>query len=103
MREVSYSKLVDFWHRLCPKVVIGKPMTDLCLTSQQNTNQLVRAANIPEHVKDGCTKAQQEHLDYVQVDRESYGKTCSDVATTSSLTDEKTCTVFIQWHQALLL
>jgi len=62
-------------------------MTDLCLTCQQNTTKLVRAANLPEHKKADCIKAQQEHLDCAQVEREFYRKTCSDAAMTFSQTD----------------
>lgn len=69
---------------------MAKPMTDLCLTCQQNTTKLVRAANLPEHEKANCIKAQQEHLDCVQVEREFYRKTCSDAATTFSHTDADT-------------
>ena len=81
-QAVSYSKFVDLWNQFCPKVVVAKPMTDLCLTCQQNTTKLVRAANLPEHEKADCIKAQQEHLDCAQVEREFYRKTCSDAATT---------------------
>lgn len=34
-----------------PNVVVTKPMTDPCMTCQQNTTRLVRAANFPEHEK----------------------------------------------------
>ena len=81
---------VDLWHQFCPRVVVAKPMTDLCLTCQQNTTKLVRAANLPEHEKANCIKAQQEHLDCVQVEREFYRRTCSDAATTFSHTDADT-------------
>lgn len=81
---------VDLWHQFCPRVVVAKPMTDLCLTCQQNTTKLVRAANLPEHEKANCIKAQQEHLDCVQVEREFYRKTCLDAATTFSHTDADT-------------
>ena len=81
-QAVSYSKFVDLWHQFCPKVVVAKPMTDLCFTCQQNTTKLVRAANLPDHEKADCIKAQQEHLDCAQVEREFYKKTCSDAATT---------------------
>ena len=89
-QAVSYSKFVDLWHQFCPKVVVAKPMTDLCLTCQQNTTKLVRAANLPEHEKADCIKAQQEHLDCAQVEREFYRKTCSDAATIFSHTDADT-------------
>ena len=29
-QAVSYSKFVDLWNQFCPKVVVAKPMTDLC-------------------------------------------------------------------------
>ena len=56
-------------------------MTDLCLTCQQNTTKLVQAANLPEHEKADCIKAQREHLICTQVQREFYRKTCSDATT----------------------
>ena len=89
-QAVSYSKFVDLWNQFCPKVVVAKPMTDLCLTCQQNTTKLVRAANLPEHEKADFIKAQQEHLDCAQVEREFYRKTCSDAATTFSQIETET-------------
>ena len=44
-RVVSYSKVLEIWGKFFPNVVISKPMTDLCMTCQQNTNKLQRAAN----------------------------------------------------------
>ena len=69
-QAVCYSKFVDLWHQFCPKVVVAKPMTNICLTCQQNTTKLVRATNLPEHEKADSIKAQQEHLDCAQVERE---------------------------------
>ena len=65
-------------------------MTDLCFTCQQNTTKLVRAANLPDHEKADCIKAQQEHSDCVQVEREFYKKTCSHTATTFAHTVAET-------------
>ena len=100
-QAVSYSKFVDLWNQFCPKVVVVKPMTDLCLTCQQNTTKLVQAANLPEDEKADCIKAQQEHLDCAQVERVFYRKTCSDAAGDESKRNAQT--MFIQWHHALLL
>lgn len=36
-------------------------MTGLCMTSQQNTNKLQRAANVSEVEKSECIRAHQEH------------------------------------------
>ena len=51
-QSVSYSKFIDLWQQFCPKVVVAKPLTDLCFTCQQNTTKLVQAANLPEHEKE---------------------------------------------------
>ena len=57
-------------------------MTDLCSTCQQNTTKLLRAANLSELEKSNCIKAQHDHLNFAQAERELYQNTCSDVATT---------------------
>ena len=36
---VSYSKFLEIWGKFFPNVVISKPVTDLCMTCQQNTNK----------------------------------------------------------------
>lgn len=54
-------------------------MMDLCLTCQQNTTKLQRAANLSDEEKSDCVKAHQEHLDIAQSKRECYrnpGKEC---------------------------
>ena len=50
-RAVSYSKFLQIWGQFYPNVVVSKPMTDLCMTCQQNTNKLQRAANLSEREK----------------------------------------------------
>lgn len=75
---VSYKKFVDLWKQFYPNVVMVKQMTDLCFTCQQNTSKLLRAANLPEEEKSECVKAQQEHLNSVQTEREFYRKACED-------------------------
>ena len=83
-QSVSYSKFVDLWQQFCPKVVVAKPMTNLCFTCQQNTTKLVRAANLPEHEKADYIRAQQEHLDCAQTERDFYRQSCLDLAATLS-------------------
>ncbi|KAK2549844.1 hypothetical protein P5673_029666 [Acropora cervicornis] len=80
-QAVCYSKFVDLWLQFHPDVVGAKPMTDLCLTCQQNTTKLLRAANLPETEKSDCIKAQQDHLNCAQAEREFYRETCSSSAT----------------------
>ena len=57
VQAVSYSKFAELWQQFHPHVVVSKPMTDLCLTCQQNT-KLLRAANLSELEKSDCIKAQ---------------------------------------------
>ena len=78
-RAVSYKKFLQLWDEFYPDVVISKPMMDLCLTCQQNTTKLQRAANLSDEEKSDCVKAHQEHLDIAQSKRECYrnpGKEC---------------------------
>jgi len=82
VQAVCYSKFAELWQQFHPHVVVSKPLTDLCLTCQQNTTKLLRAANLSELEKSDCIKAQQDHLNCAQAERELYRNTCSDAATT---------------------
>ena len=75
---VGYTSFTKLWQQFHPDLVISKPMTDLCLTCQQNTAKLVRSANLPESEKSQCVLTQQEHLDRVQTERELYRNTCCE-------------------------
>ena len=77
-QAISYTKFIDLWKQFHPNVVVAKPMSDLCFTCQQNTSKLLRAANLPEAEKSECVKAQQEHLDSVQTERELYREVCKE-------------------------
>ena len=77
-RVVSYTKFIELWKQFHPNLVMGKPMTDLCFTCQQNTSKLLRAANLPESEKSECVRTQQYHLNSVQTERELYNKACDN-------------------------
>ena len=70
---VSYSKFLQIWGQFYPYVVMSKPMTDLCLTYQQNTNKLQRAANLLECEKVKCIRAHQDHINITQSERAGKG------------------------------
>ena len=53
-------------------------MTDLCLTCQQNTTKLLRAANLPDNEKSDCVREQQEHLDLALTERSVYKEACKE-------------------------
>ena len=68
-QAVSYKKFIQSWLDFFSDVVVAKPMTDLCLTCQQNTSKLQRAANLSESDKSDCIAAQQEHLNSAKAER----------------------------------
>ena len=82
VQAVSYSKFAELWQQFHPHVVVSKPMTDLCLTCQQNTTKLLRTANLSKLEKSDHIKAQQHHLNCAQAEQELYRNTCSDAAAT---------------------
>lgn len=79
-QAVSYSKFVELWTEFYPSVVVAKPMTDLCITCQQNTTKLLRAANLPDREKSDCVQAQQEHLNLALGERNMYKEACKEAA-----------------------
>ena len=74
----SYSKFLQIWGQFYPYVVISKPMTDLCMTCQQNMNKLQRAANLSEREKVECIKAHQDHINSAQSERDFYKTSCAN-------------------------
>lgn len=77
-QAVSYSKFLQLWGEFYPNIVVAKPMTDLCMTCQQNTNKLQRVANLSYNEKSESIKAHQDHINCAQAEREFYRKSCTD-------------------------
>ena len=77
-QTVCYTKFIDLWQQFHPNVVVAKPMSDLCLTCQQNTSKLLRSANLPDREKSECVQVQQEHLNRVQTERQLYRRVCEE-------------------------
>ena len=76
-QAISYSKFVELWEQFNPNLVVAKPMTDICLTCQQNTTKLLRAANLPDNDKSDCVREQQEHLNLALTERNVYKEACN--------------------------
>lgn len=77
-QAVCYTKFIKLWEQFHPEIVVAKPMTDLCLTCQQNMSKLLRSANLPDREKSQCVLAQQEHLNCVQTERDLYRNACTE-------------------------
>ena len=75
---MCYTKFIKLWEQFPLEVIVAKPMTDLCLTCQQNTSKLLRSANLPDSEKSECVLAQQEHLNCVQAEGDLYRNACNE-------------------------
>ena len=80
-QAVCYTTFLKLGEHFHASVVVAKPMTDLCLTCQQNTSKLVRSANLPDREESECILAQQENLDCVQTERDFYRNACAEAKT----------------------
>ena len=78
MRAISRRKFLQLWEEFYPNVVIAKPMTDLCLTCQENTTQLQRASNLSDREKLERLRTHQEHLNRAQTEQEFYKHSCAE-------------------------
>ena len=87
---VCYTKFIDLWKQFHLNVVVAKPISDLCLTCQQNTSKLVRSANLPDREKCACIQAHQQHLNCVQMEREVYRKVCLEAETSFKTLENET-------------
>jgi len=45
IHAVAYTTFCNYWRTLMPQIVVGKPMSDLCWTCQQNSNIILKAVN----------------------------------------------------------
>ena len=77
-RAVGSSKFFQMWEQFYPDVVISKPMTDLCITCQQNANKLQRAANLLGSEEAEILKDNQDHINSAQHEREFYRNSCTN-------------------------
>ena len=50
-KTAAYSTFCKLWKQLLPQIVVARPMTDLCLTCQQNSTAIIHSANLCEEVK----------------------------------------------------
>ena len=77
-QAVCNTTFTKLWEQFHPDVVVTKPMTDLCLTCQQNTLKLLRSANLSDRAKSECVLAKQHHLNFMETERDLYKNICSE-------------------------
>lgn len=60
--HISWAKFHSLWSELVPDISTIKPATDLCFKCQQNTNMIVKSANLPEDEKSEQLKVAETHF-----------------------------------------
>ena len=50
-RNVSYKTFLKIWKRYNPRLIVMKPMTDLCAVCQENSKLILHVSNKPESEK----------------------------------------------------
>lgn len=50
-QAVAYTTFITLWRTLLSHIVVGRPMSDLCWTCQQNSNIILKAVNKPVEEK----------------------------------------------------
>ena len=54
--SVAYTTFCNYWRTLLPHIIVGKPMTDLCWTCQQNSSIILKAVNKSTEEKSAVSK-----------------------------------------------
>jgi hypothetical protein len=57
IKAAAYTTFTSLWRQLAPHITVTvmKPMSDLCWVCQQNSVNIMRAANTPESAKSQVT------------------------------------------------
>lgn len=82
LRCVADSTFRSLWLELLPRIVLSRPMTDLCWECQRNNRAISVTSNLPDIVKQAKLKKQQQHLEVVHQERKVY----QDMVNSSKLT-----------------
>jgi len=71
-RSIGQSTFRSLWLQLLPRIVLTRPMTDLCWVCQRNNREITMSSNLPEVIKATKLAKQQDHLANVKKERELY-------------------------------
>ena len=70
---VAYTTFCSYWRSLLPYIVVGKPMSDLCWTCQQNSSVIFKSIN--RFVKEKSTVSTQlEHTGHMYTSTHTWCK-----------------------------
>ena len=58
---MAYQTFTSYWHTLLPHIVVGRPLSDLCWTCQQNSNIILKFVNKSVDEKSAVSKTKQNY------------------------------------------
>lgn len=76
LRLAKYTTFCEVWRKYLPKLIVMKPMTDLCWLCQKNSNAIIRSANKSEEEKSMALRLAEEHIKTVRAERALYRMVC---------------------------
>ena len=50
-RAAAYTTFLSYWRELAPRILVMKPMTDLCWICQKNSSAITKTRNMPDETK----------------------------------------------------
>ncbi len=68
----AYTTFCHWWRTILPSVILMRPVADLCWLCQQNSQTVLRTANLPEANKSEVLQEALKHLTIVTVERSFY-------------------------------
>jgi len=104
IQEAAYTTFCGYWRSILPFIIVGKPMSDLCWTCQQNNSMILKTINRPTSEKSDVSyslnfilcvhilqalKIAENHLTSVSLERTFYKDICK-----KSHENFKTCYTF---------
>ena len=82
---VAYRTFCRLWKTLLPDIVQMRPMSDLCWQCKQNSNLIMRSANLSDTQKHKTLESAMEHLQVVTGERSLYRSVADDCSSSLRL------------------
>lgn len=51
LKAAAYTTFLRYWRELAPRIMVMKPMTDLCWVCQKNSSAIMKSRNTPVETK----------------------------------------------------
>ena len=61
----AYSAFLSYWPQLAPRILVMKPMIDLCWICQKNSAAIIKSRNMPDETKGLVRPTQHDNYTYM--------------------------------------